>query len=458
MPREDTSNDEALAKALQLEFEQEYRPRRSARPSAPVESDEDLARRLADEENRRASTVVVPGQSVYRSSADRQSRTSLSAAQYRAQTSTVSTSPSRTSTNSNQSIEVTAAVPDDTEYARRIEQELRDEDVARELTRREQEAISRSQAHRMSRTRQRRKCSLGCMVGYLIPLALLLGGAGGLWYWLVYKDGDTGWIPKPEDFRREDPFNAKTPDDADKWNTRGRGLTLTIANALDERWHGYFNLAVQQWDNGDPDALTLSSTTRSYEYECEPERSLLKVCNGDYGNEPWRGINKILLSNGYIIASAARMNEYHLARSSDDQKQYTMCHEIGHGFGLPHTDENFNNRDLGNCMDYTSNPRANKQPSVDNFNFLVQLYGTVDGSTVVSSTESIPFTRGGNRRALETEELPADVLDAWYEMDAMVSNRALPDGARMLHESDHGQAFELDVGDGYTIRTHMLLA
>lgn len=79
----------------------------------------------------------------------------------------------------------------------------------------------------------------------------------------------------------------------------------------------------------------------------------------------------------------------------DDKRQYTMCHEvsccsrgkaatlmcispylfsfppqIGHGFGLPHTDENFNNKNTGECMDYTRNAAQNKQPGPENFAFL----------------------------------------------------------------------------------------
>ncbi len=33
-----------------------------------------------------------------------------------------------------------------------------------------------------------------------------------------------------------------------------------------------------------------------------------------------------------------------------------MCQEIGHDFGLDHQDENFNNPNLGTCMDYTNDP------------------------------------------------------------------------------------------------------
>lgn len=51
------------------------------------------------------------------------------------------------------------------------------------------------------------------------------------------------------------------------------------------------------------------------------------------GDTKWRGINKILLTDGYIFASTAKMNEYYFTGTSDTdaQRQYTMCHEIGHG-------------------------------------------------------------------------------------------------------------------------------
>jgi hypothetical protein len=51
--------------------------------------------------------------------------------------------------------------------------------------------------------------------------------------------------------------------------------------------------------------------------------------------------------------------------------------KIGHGFGLQHTDEDFFNSDLGNCLDYTNNPEVNQSPDESNFNFLVELYGEV---------------------------------------------------------------------------------
>lgn len=72
------------------------------------------------------------------------------------------------------------------------------------------------------------------------------------------------------------------------------------------------------------------------------------VCNGNYGDTEFHGVNEILVFGDTITASVAKLNEFYLSRSTGARRQYTMCHEIGHGFGLPHSDENFFNLNLGN--------------------------------------------------------------------------------------------------------------
>ena len=54
---------------------------------------------------------------------------------------------------------------------------------------------------------------------------------------------------------------------------------------------------------------------------------------------------------------------------------------LGHGFGLPHTDENFYNSDMGNCLDYTHSPANNMHPGDVNFEKLESLYLSNDAST-----------------------------------------------------------------------------
>ncbi|MGK3761237.1 MAG: hypothetical protein ACI8RD_013555 [Bacillariaceae sp.] len=72
------------------------------------------------------------------------------------------------------------------------------------------------------------------------------------------------------------------------------------------------------------------------------------------------------------------MNEHYLLNADYDERLYTMCHELGHGYGLPHTDENFNNKDLGNCLDYTNRPSNNLRPGQQNCNRLLEMYGAVN--------------------------------------------------------------------------------
>lgn len=97
----------------------------------------------------------------------------------------------------------------------------------------------------------------------------------------------------------------------------------------------------------------------------------------DYGDTRWRGLNEVLLNyrQNVIVSSSARLNQFYLDFESDAQKLYTSCHELGHGFGLPHWDEDFFNQDLGNCMDYTQRPDLSSEPDASNFLYLAQLYG-----------------------------------------------------------------------------------
>jgi hypothetical protein len=63
-----------------------------------------------------------------------------------------------------------------------------------------------------------------------------------------------------------------------------------------------------------------------------------------------------------------------------------MCQEIAHDFGLDHQDENFNNPNLGTCMDYTSDPDgppSNEHPNQHDYDQLESSYSHVDKTTTV---------------------------------------------------------------------------
>ena len=71
-----------------------------------------------------------------------------------------------------------------------------------------------------------------------------------------------------------------------------------------------------------------------HETNCSALDGKVKVCNGDYGETGWRGLNNLVITNGFITSSVARMNEFYTGDPStdDDEMQYVMCHELGHAW------------------------------------------------------------------------------------------------------------------------------
>jgi hypothetical protein len=124
-----------------------------------------------------------------------------------------------------------------------------------------------------------------------------------------------------------------------KWETYGDvGLKITVYNALSSEWHPYFTQALQNWAFGHtPTSLLLFTKELTTDSSCSSISNAIKVCNGDYGDTGWKGINEAMVtSNGWITESTARMNDYYLSSASDGEKLYTMCHETGHAWGLNH--------------------------------------------------------------------------------------------------------------------------
>lgn len=97
------------------------------------------------------------------------------------------------------------------------------------------------------------------------------------------------YLPDLDLFHREDPFSKVNESDANRWPNDGSGLDLQLINCLDSIWYDYFDVAVQEWDNGSPDALTLSTEVGTPETECSAVDGVMKVCNGDYGETDWKG-------------------------------------------------------------------------------------------------------------------------------------------------------------------------
>jgi len=245
-----------------------------------------------------------------------------------------------------------------------------------------------------------------------------------------------------------DPFLSNNETSSWPQSTPGvGGLALTILNALDDGWQNEFATALSEWDNGDPDTLTLTTKQVEVDHYCTQVDGVMKVCNNNFGNTDWVGINEILQSSrGIIVSSVAKMNEYFLSNADEDERQYTMCHEIGHGFGLPHTDENPDNSDLGNCLDYTRRPQNNLHPGQANFLRLKTLYGVVGQNRrrTLRSSSSFPVW---------TEQLREDYQQAITELEQVrhSDDELSRSHWRCLMEHDRGAHYSRKLGNGYEV-------
>ena len=78
-------------------------------------------------------------------------------------------------------------------------------------------------------------------------------------------------------------------------------------------------------------------------------------------------------------------------------RQMVMCQEVGHTFGLDHQDENFDNANLGTCMDYTNDPSTNQHPNQHDYDELALIYKHLDSTTTVgtaSAASGVPAAAG----------------------------------------------------------------
>jgi len=275
-----------------------------------------------------------------------------------------------------------------------------------------------------------------------------------------------------------DEHNVWRPVDGDGGGIGGDsrgGLSLTVLNNLvaGSDWNTYLATSIAEWDGGTPDAVTLNIRSMAHDPDCRAVRRAMKVCNANYGPTDWRGVNQILLQDGFILTSLAKMNDYYLEGTNRAQKQYTMCHELGHGLGLGHSDENFHNEDLGNCMDYTERPQNNMHPDVTNFRTLEELYGSVNDNVMVERLEASGIP--GERRASDEEEEEERVLEEEFETYAAhlsdpieVSSGRMAGGGgddddgpgpwRLLRRTGTAEFLERRLGNGYSIRTSVLFA
>jgi hypothetical protein len=169
----------------------------------------------------------------------------------------------------------------------------------------------------------------------------------------------------------------------------------------------------------------------------------VEVCSSTYGNNGWLGLAQIWVSGKHITQAVSKMNDTYFntpTYNTTGWRNLVVCQEIGHTLGLDHQDENFNNTNLGTCMDYTSNPfgpPSNEHPNKHDYDELEIIYSHIDDMTTVGQT--------ANNMPPAASEIDFSGPAQWGRLI-----RSTHDGRTEL--------FELDFGGGHKVFTFVIWA
>lgn len=221
-------------------------------------------------------------------------------------------------------------------------------------------------------------------------------------------------------------------------------FTLQAGDNVSSAWDPYLNEAIADWSVSSVlDLVKVAGGTNAR--RCRPTGGRIEVCNATYGNNGWLGLAQIWITGGeHITQAVAKMNDTYFNTSTYNTpawRRLVMCQEVAHDFGLDHQDENFNNPNLGTCMDYTSDPDgppSNEHPDAHDFSELQNIYDHTDGTTTIGNAlpKNMPPAIG---------LLDFDTPGQW---------------GRLMRSSANGrvQEFELDFGSGNKVITHVFWA
>jgi hypothetical protein len=173
------------------------------------------------------------------------------------------------------------------------------------------------------------------------------------------------------------------------WARTSNPFTLKLGDNVSSAWDSYLATASSDWTQSSVLNTTIvPGGTRPK--PCKPTSGRDEVCNASYGNNGWLGIAQIWITGGeHITQGVVKVNDYYFNQAPYNTpawRRLVMCQEVAHTFGLDHQDENFNNPNLGSCMDYTSDPDgppSNEHPNQHDYDQLEEIYSHLDSFTTV---------------------------------------------------------------------------
>ena len=190
------------------------------------------------------------------------------------------------------------------------------------------------------------------------------------------------------------------------WARTSNPFTVKLGDNLTGSWPSYLSTTSSDWSKS-----TVLDTTivpgGSRQKRCRATAGQDEICNGYYGNNGWLGVAQIWLSGGsHITQGTVKVNDTYFdtpTYNTPEWRNLVMCQEVGHTFGLDHQDENFNNANLGTCMDYTNDPSSNQHPNSHDYEELEIIYAHLDSFTTVGAAAPTGAAHSDNAAPIAVE-------------------------------------------------------
>lgn len=214
------------------------------------------------------------------------------------------------------------------------------------------------------------------------------------------------------------------------WARTANPFNLKLGDNVTTAWDNHLGAASTDWSLSSV-LDTLVTAGAANPKNCRPKAGRVEVCDSKYGNNGWLGIATIWISGSHITQGTVKLNDTYFntaTYNTPEWRQFVMCQEIGHTFGLAHQDENFDNPNLGTCMYYTRDPSTNQHPNQHDYDQLELIYSHLDSTTTLSAAAGSAAGKG--------DEVGDDVTDDPASWGKVVKRSS--DGKSSLHEKDLG--------------------
>lgn len=235
------------------------------------------------------------------------------------------------------------------------------------------------------------------------------------------------------------------------WARTSNPFTLKLGDNVSSVWDWHLAVASSDWNNSSTSPLKLKTAIVSGGTDgrrCRATNGRVEVCNAKYGKNGWLGLASIWASGDHITKGTAKMNDTYFNAAPYNTfawKQFVVCQEVAHTFGLDHQDEDFNNANLGSCMDYTSDPDgtlanpdqlSNLHPNAHDFEQLAAIYAHLDDFTTLSALKpgALAAALRSAVRSADAEEFDFSDSREWGKVVRRAQN-----GRSSLHVRDLGK-------------------